>query len=461
MGCIRLNNMKEISLNQIFKSTNDLKENDELFVDKTSNKKYTNLRYITSLDSEIGTALNISRPMFWWKNINNYTPALFFHSNPLQSKESVNPWRDVMLQEQGLVFYNGDNKQPGNPPGITPKGNPETGNHKVESLINLYSSKEKNDREAAPPIFIFESVKVGQHTKGFRKFIGVGIITDWKIRQQYNENNEVFSNYLFEITLISLEDGKLNWNWIDDRRNQALKISEINRHAPKMWKLWINKGNSSINKIRQKILKSSVSKPQKQIDELNKEHSKTLSTIVKHYESKQSKKDKFEALAALAVNEYFGKRYTMGWITQSSSDMGVDFVGRYDFVHETIVSPPGNILGKSSILVIGQAKCRSAFNNPQKGELTIDIARVASRLTRGTIGVFVTTGTYKESTQKEVALDELPIVLINGRQLADLIHSYLSRTGKKINNLLNEMDDWYDNHQSSIPPHNILHKDLD
>jgi hypothetical protein len=216
--------MKEISLNQIFKSTNDLKEKDQLFLDKTSNKEYYNLRYITSLDSIAGTALNISRPMFWWKNINNHTPAIFFHSNPLQNKEEVNPWRDVMLQDQGLVFYNGDNKLPGNPPGNSPKGKPETGNHKVESLIELYSSKKVEEREKAPPILIFESVKVGKNIKGFRKFIGVGIITDWKIRQQYNENNEVFSNYLFEITLISLENGKLSWDWINDRRNKDLGI---------------------------------------------------------------------------------------------------------------------------------------------------------------------------------------------------------------------------------------------
>jgi hypothetical protein len=240
-----------------------------------------------------------------------------------------------------------------------------------------------------------------------------------------------------------------------------LGILEINRNAPKMWRKWIKEGNSSINHVRQRILKSSVSKPLVQIAELNKKHIDTLSTIVKHYESKNNKKDKFEALAALVAKEYFGKRYTIGWITQSSSDMGVDFVGRYDFFHETIVSPPGNILGKSSILVIGQAKCRSAFNDPQKGELTIDIARVASRLTRGTIGVFVTTGTYKESTQKEVALDELPIVLINGRQLADLIHTYLLNTGKNLKDLLIEMDFWYDNNQNAIPPHNILHQDLD
>ena len=49
--------MKEISLNQIFKSTNDLKEGDQLFTDNKSNKKYFNLRYITSLDSKVGTAL--------------------------------------------------------------------------------------------------------------------------------------------------------------------------------------------------------------------------------------------------------------------------------------------------------------------------------------------------------------------------------------------------------------------
>ena len=84
--------------------------------------------------------------------------------------------------------------------------------------------------------------------------------------------------------------------------------------------------------------------------------------------------------------------------------MGVDFVGRYDIIHQEIDALPGNILGRTSLLVLGQAKCRTRFDDKHKGELTRDISRISSRLTRGTIGVYVTTGTFKGSTQTEVLL---------------------------------------------------------
>lgn len=389
--------------------------------------------------------------------MNDICPAIFLHSNPLQKKEEVNPWRDVILQDQGLVFYNGDNKTPAVPPNYYKKGTPQTGNSKLESLIQLYFSHKREDRAQAPPILIFEQVKFKNAIKGYRKFIGVGIITNWDIRQQYNKEDKVFSNYLFEITLIKLDNGILNYKWINDRRDKKLDFEKINRYAPTSWKKWIKEGNASLNTVKQSILKSSVASPTKQIDELKKDHIITLKKIVSHYEHR-SKKDKFEALASLASKEFFGMRYTEGWITQSTGDMGVDFVGRYDIEHQRIPSLPGNILGRTSLLVIGQAKCRSFFNDPKNGEMTRDISRVASRLTRGSIGIYVTTGTYKDSTQHEVSLDELPIILINGRLLADLLASYMLRTGKKLEDILIERDLWYDNQQKNIPPENILHE---
>jgi hypothetical protein len=448
-----------IELNQIFKATTNCDESVER--DDQGNLLY---RFATSNQQINGSSANIARPMFWFKDISlrdehEVCPAFFCHSNPFQKKEEVNPWRDVILQDQGVVFYNGDNKTPGVAPNFTPQGSPLTGNTKLESLVNLYFSHSVNDRQKAPPILVFEQEKVNGQIKGFRRFVGLGIISNWDIRQQYTEQGQVFSNYLFEITLISLENGAFDYEWINDRRNSNLSIEEINRKAPKKWIKWIREGNACINSVRQVILKSSTASPSKQIGELKVEHHKILKEIIHHYENR-SKKDKFEALASLAATEFFGRRYTEGWITQSTGDMGVDFVGRYDIEHNEIPSLPGNILGRTSLLVVGQAKCRTAYNDVKNGELTRDIARVASRLTRGTIGIYVTTGTYKDSTQAEVSMDELPIILINGRLLADLILSYLIKTGKTLKDVLEERDEWYDNSQRNIPIENILHKDI-
>ena len=49
----------------------------------------------------------------------------------------------------------------------------------------------------------------------------------------------MFSNYFFEITLINLDDGQFDFEWINDRRAKDLKIEKINDKAPKKWKNWV------------------------------------------------------------------------------------------------------------------------------------------------------------------------------------------------------------------------------
>ena len=136
----------------------------------------------------------------------------------------------------------------------------------------------------------------------------------------------------------------------------------------------------------------------------------------------------------------------------------MDFVGRLDIKNHFAPSPAGTVLGGTRMLVIGQAKCRTDYLKSE--EAARDISRVAARLQRGYIGIYVTTGAFKESTQREVAIDGYPIVLINGRQLADLLNQYKNRVGKKIKVILEECDEWYRQHQKNMPPELIL-RDFD
>lgn len=108
--------------------------------------------------------------------------------------------------------------------------------------------------------------------------------------------------------------------------------------------------------------------------------------------------------------------------------------------------------GCGEILLLFYLNRPTDYTDPKKAENARDIARVAARLQRGHVGVYVTTGTYKVSTQKEVAIDGYPIVLINGRQLADLLIQYRSRTGKEIEEIVDECDRWYRENQKDYPP---------
>ncbi len=438
-----------LNLNQIFRATSNF--NESQYVDQD---QIVNYKYATSNNFKKGTAANIARPMFWFTDTNGICPALILYSNPFQKDKEINPWRDVILQSEGIAFYNGDNKDPDRRPNENPINGSQSGNNKVENLINLYKSHDIEDRKKAPPVVLFEQVKVKNKVKGYRAFRGLGIIHQTHIRQQYQEGTgKVFSNYLFEIILFKLPHEGLNWEWINDRRTKGLDFNSIHDKAPPSWKQWINAGESSLNKVRQHILRYNISPPNEQKNELKDGHLKILKAIINHYKPNKQE-SKFEALASLAAEEFFGPNlYKRGWITPQTRDMGVDFIGRYDLRHPEIPAPSGSVLGTTALLVIGQAKCR----NLDSGEVARDIARVASRLQRGQIGIFITTGFFQNSVQYEVILDNYPIILINGRHLADLIQLHLIKAGKSIEQVLLEQDEWYSSNISYAPAFTILH----
>ena len=415
---------------------------------------FINFYYLLSNGGQY-KAGNIQRPMFHHAILDKegqpFYPGIYFHSNPLKKDRKVKPWVDILLPDEGYVYYNGDNQTPG----LKPEGKILSGNRTMEKIWTQYTSKDKVERERASPIFIFEQVMINGKKQGYREFRGYGIITNVEIRQEFEpSSNKVFSNYMFEISLFRVPPEGLDWSWIYDRRNKNLSLNEVNKRAPPAWREWIKKGHSAIKKSRQKISHYEISKPKEQVEELGDSHKSILNSIAAYYK-KSTEKGKFEALASLVAQEYFGKNYDRGWITPLSGDMGVDFIGRLDITNNHVPNPAGTVLGHTKLLVIGQAKCRTNYDS-HKGENARDIARVSSRLQRGYLGIYITTGTFTEATQKEVSIDGYPIILINGRQLADLLIQYKSKTGLSMNQILKECDEWYEHNQRNIPPSHIL-----
>lgn len=393
---------------------------------------------------------NIQKPMFYHSNTKLCCPAIYFHSNPLKTDRSVKPWTDVLQPDSGLVYYNGDNQTPRTKPGWSPT----SGNAKMEDLWDDYRSHTIEARQKATPILVFEQIDHRGSSNGYRAFRGYGLVSSVNITQEYEPNlNEVFSNYLFEVTLLQIPAEGLDWNWIYDRRNPNLSLSEINRNAPPAWKKWISHGSSILSEVRQHISHHQVSTHKVQTSELTDNHKNILDDVVGHYEQSKDK-GRFESLASLITGEFFGEHYREGWITKHSGDMGVDFVGRLDITNKFAPSPSGTILGGTRLVVLGQAKCRT--NYLAASESARDIARVAARIQRGQIGVFITTGLFRESTQIEVANDGYPIVLINGRQLADILIQYMVRTGHSLDMVLADRDEWYYNNKRDVPPDYIL-----
>ena len=126
------------------------------------------------------------------------------------------------------------------------------------------------------------------------------------------------------------------------------------------------------------------------------------------YEFYDGRKHSFELLASRVAADVLresGARYKEGWLSRSSGDGGVDFIGRIDM---------GSVAASTPVVVLGQAKCilPSSSVSPEQ------VARVVARLRRGWIGVYVTTGSFSRQAQIEIIDDQYPVVLISGGTLA-------------------------------------------
>ena len=110
------------------------------------------------------------------------------------------------------------------------------------------------------------------------------------------------------------------------------------------------------------------------------------------------------------------------------TDRGVDYVGRLDIGDDEF--------SKTSIIVLGKSK---RYKNSISGE---KLTMVASRLTRGYIGVVVTIGTFTSLAQAEIKDDKLPIILINGKKVSELLLTYMTLSVKSLNQIVMNQDCW-------------------
>ena len=66
-------------------------------------------------------------------------------------------------------------------------------------------------------------------------------------------------------------------------------------------------------------------------------------------------------------------------------------------------------------------------------------------MTRGYIGVVVTLDTVTEQGQKEVRDDKLPIILINGKKVSELLLNYINKNNTTLESIVEEQNNWYHN----------------
>ena len=366
-------------------------------------------------------------------------PAILIYTNPYKAGTETTPWRDIIDSDNGYIRYFGDNK--------APSLNPDTSSNKhLIRQFDMHNTSNSDNRKLASPILFFENVKVGKKIKGYRKFLGYGIISKVERIIEFDQKRKMyFPNYAFDFTVLDLaqENECFDWRWIADRRNPELKINNTLKHAPESWKKWLSKGATSISSIQRKVYKLLIVSPKMQM-ETNNRVNIILNQIYDYY---TGKKHNFEYLAAYITEKTItnnGGSFRFGWITSKSGDGGVDYIGKI---------PVGKGFSSTEIIVLGQAKCIKIGD----GISGHDLARTVARLKRGWIGAFVTTGIYSDKSQKEMHEDKYPILLINGIAVAETVINSMHQQGEtNLVHFLNSIDTEYEGKVVNKRPEEIL-----
>ena len=402
--------MNKFKIGQIFRYPKDKER------DKPEINGYPNFSFYTDLPNE--NLVQLESGINPIGKVGNKTiersPAIITRSSPHKIGSLDTPWQDIYNIEKGHIRFFGDNKDIGDP-------EKKKGNKALLKQFEIHNSSDINVRRGACPIIFFKSKSIDGKHKGFVEFNGFGVITNAERIVQYNRKKKIdFVNYVFDFAVLEMtsENEYFDWQWINLRRDKNLSIEETLNKAPSSWKKWINLGNKSIDILRRNVFKINVLSTSEQKPEEGSKEFKTLNEIYDFYDKD---KHKFENLASKVAGYLIkksAKNYKAGWITKGSGDSGIDFIGRMDI---------GTGFGSAKLIVLGQAKCES-LNSPTGGN---HIARTVAKLKRGWLGVYVTTSYFSDPAQIEILEDKYPLLLINGKKLAELVNEIVIEKGYK------------------------------
>jgi len=414
-------------------------------INKENIDGFPNFTFHTNLQSENKVLLESGvNPIGIVKNSGIIrTPAILTGSSPHKIGSSETPWQDIYNVSKGHIRYFGDNKDASNP--ITKKGNKT-----LLKEFEIHNSSNPDVRKKACPIIFFKRVPVNGVSKGYVEFNGYGVITNAeRVVQHIGISNLDIVNYSFDFAVLEMSDEneEFNWEWINLRRDKTKSIEYTLTKAPSSWKKWIKNGNSRIDIIRRNVSKLQVLSTSEQKPEKKSKEFITLQEIYNFYSSSPSSKKRFENLASIVTEHLIkksSKNYRSGWITKGSGDSGIDFIGRMDI---------GSGFGAAKIIVLGQAKCES-LNTPTSGT---HIARTVAKLRRGWLGIYVTTSYFSNNVQIEILEDKYPLLLINGKILAQEVNEIVHELRyKNVKEYLEDIDKEYEGAIKFRDPEEIL-----
>jgi hypothetical protein len=173
----------------------------------------------------------------------------------------------------------------------------------------------------------------------------------------------------------------------------------------------VEHGAAAFPRVYRDVQRLRIRKTRDQLPPAGGHGERLLRDLRKHYAGKQAM---FEPVAACVAERRLGGGdvYRHHGITRASGDRGFDFVGTPEL---------GTGFGSVRLVVLGQAKCES----PKTATNAVHVARAVARLRRGRVGAYVTTSYFSASTCQEILEDKYPILLIDGRTVAEELGAFL------------------------------------
>ncbi|MFK3957915.1 restriction endonuclease [Guptibacillus hwajinpoensis] len=296
-------------------------------------------------------------------------------------------WPDQLDYETGIFTYFGDNRKGGSDLHST------LGNEYLKNTFDLIHLH--NNRYDIAPILLFQSIKEHKH---YMKFLGLlapgaadvlpieDLIAVWRV-----EKVNRFQNYRSIFTI--LKEAEIDLKWLDDICQGVNPVSSI--YCPKSWKVWVDENVytplecETTKSIRK--LKEQTRNPEEQ-DIINE----ILDLTDREFE-----------FAAKEILKLTDPHLFDLEVTRSVKDKGIDIIGKYKIGYKEY---------SYCLRAIGEAK-----RWRKKGVNSKEFLRLISRMTKDTIAFFVTTSYFGEAPQKEIIEDDRPIILICGKDIANIL----------------------------------------
>ena len=346
------------------------------------------------------------------KSVDSKTKAL--KGLVLVSTRNEDDWPDSLNIFTGLYTYFGDNRAPGKSLHDTPKG----GNKVLHDIFELAHGS-ITERSKCPIILAFGNTGFGLDTE-FKGLLVPGAanlsVSEDLVAVWATKNGKRFQNYRAKFTVLNC--GEISGEWVRDIFRKNINVLDDPR-TPKALVTWIKTGKYS----------PLIAYPKKYIRSVEEQiprdgiQAQLLNHILKVTELEPTD---FEPIAA-GIWQLLNKSQMEIEVTRRSIDGGRDGIG---YLVLGPVTDPIRIP-----FTLEAKRYKQGINVGVK-----DMARLISRIKHRDFGVLVTTSAVSPQTYEEVRQDKHPIVIVSGRDIAEILIAEGINTIQKLDQWISKLD---------------------